>query len=57
MSDEHEHDFNTPIDVFEDDGMTHHRENSCGACGELEPKAKKEEPARKAEEHKPAGRK
>ena len=46
---DHEHIFNTPIDVFDDpEGIEHHRETTCGICGEIEPKPKaavKPEPA------------
>lgn len=38
---EHEHNFNTPIDVFAADGVKHTRENSC-ACGALEERKKSE---------------
>lgn len=38
---EHEHIYNTEIDVFDEpEGITHHRENTCGICGETDPQSK-----------------
>jgi hypothetical protein len=40
---DHEHNFNTPINVFGEDGVKYTRENSC-ACGALEERKKPEPP-------------